>query len=230
MTDPEAVLLLADEVVEEMSPRAGFVHPSNRLETVQVVLGRLALDVVRLVGEELASRVHALPRASRTAVTGCCASQSISRSGWSFELVCDCGVALRVTEPDRGRDVERALRRDLPRTQRLVGFEGAIKSRRRRLTFTDRGRAGSGRLPERYEGAAGCLASAAPRECGVMRSVSQWTTRTGHRTRPQRSPMSCSLRKRSMDAVISVSGSVSSAQPTTSSICFVSEVRSDTAG
>ncbi len=48
------------------------------------------------------------PCVSRTRVTGSWASQSISRSGWrTAQLVGDRHVALGVTEPDRGRDIQR---------------------------------------------------------------------------------------------------------------------------
>ena len=52
VADPEVVLLVADEVVEDHEVREqDLVHPADRLEAVQVVLGRLALDVAGLVRE-----------------------------------------------------------------------------------------------------------------------------------------------------------------------------------
>ena len=45
--DPEVVLLVPHEVVEDHEVGAeDLVHPAPRLEAVQVVLGRLRLDVV----------------------------------------------------------------------------------------------------------------------------------------------------------------------------------------
>ena len=61
-----------------------LVHPPPCLEAVQVVLGGLGLDVARLVGQRArwpGGRARRAPRAPR--VTGCWASQSISRSGCS---------------------------------------------------------------------------------------------------------------------------------------------------
>ena len=83
--DPEVVVLVAHDVVEDHEVGdQDLVHPAQGLEAVEVVLGRLGLDVVRLVGQQGGSpggRARRAPRAPR--VTGCCASQSISRSGWS---------------------------------------------------------------------------------------------------------------------------------------------------
>ena len=87
-----------------------LVHPADRLEAVQVVLGGLALDVARLVGEEGARRMD--PLAARLE-HGC---DRMLREPVDLEvgmelaqLVGDRGVALGVAEPDRRRDVERAL-------------------------------------------------------------------------------------------------------------------------
>ena len=45
--DPEVVLLLAYEIVEDHEVREqDLVHPPDRLKAVEIVLGRLALDVV----------------------------------------------------------------------------------------------------------------------------------------------------------------------------------------
>ena len=59
-----------------------LVHPAPGLEAVQVVLGRLATRcaATRSPGSRLAGWMRS-PSASSTAVTGCWASQSISRSG-----------------------------------------------------------------------------------------------------------------------------------------------------
>ena len=61
-----------------------LVHPPQRLEAVQVVLGRLGLDVAGLAGQVARWPGGSARRGgSSTAVTGCWASQSISRSGCS---------------------------------------------------------------------------------------------------------------------------------------------------
>ena len=62
VADPEVVVLLARDVEEEHEVGdEDLVHPPDRLEGVQVVLGRLALDVRRLVREQRARRVDPLP-------------------------------------------------------------------------------------------------------------------------------------------------------------------------
>ena len=69
VADPEVVVLVADEVVEDHEVREqDLVHPPDRLEAVQVVLGRLALDVRRLVRQVARSpdgRARRAPRAPR---------------------------------------------------------------------------------------------------------------------------------------------------------------------
>ena len=83
----------------------------HRLEAVQVVLGGLGSRCAstRSRGSALAGWMRS-PSASSTAVTGCWASQSISRSGMErAQLARDRHVAPRMAEPDRRRDVERAL-------------------------------------------------------------------------------------------------------------------------
>ena len=65
-------------------------------------------------------------------------------------------------------------------------------------------------------------ASAAPWACGRIRSWSPWITSTGQRTRATVSSKDSSRHSESADIVsASVSGSVSSAQRTQSSICLV---------
>ncbi len=52
VADPEVVVLVADEVVEDHEVREqDLVHPPDGLEAVQVVLGGLALHVTGLVGQ-----------------------------------------------------------------------------------------------------------------------------------------------------------------------------------
>ena len=54
-------MLVAHEVVEDHEVgQQDLVHAADRLEAVRVVLGRLALDVGRFVGQQRACRVDAL--------------------------------------------------------------------------------------------------------------------------------------------------------------------------
>ena len=53
VADPEVVLLLGDDIVEEhVVGDQDLVHAAQRLEDVQVVLGGLALDVARLIRQQ----------------------------------------------------------------------------------------------------------------------------------------------------------------------------------
>ncbi len=109
--DPEVVLLLTDEIVEDHEVREqDLVHAANRLEAVQVVLGRLDSDVPRLVRQPGARRVD--PLAARLQHGG----DRMLRQPVDLEvgmqlaqLVGDRRVTLCVAEPDRRGDVERAL-------------------------------------------------------------------------------------------------------------------------
>ena len=121
VADPDVERLLAHEVVEDHEVRAqDLVHPADRLERVQVVLAGLAVDVVRPRWRARRSPGGSSRRAPRsTVVTGCCASQWISRPGHlPPQLVGDRDVAPGVAEPDRRRHAQRALasaRRSRPR-------------------------------------------------------------------------------------------------------------------
>ena len=84
VADPEVVRLVADDVVEDHEVREqDLVHPADRLEAVQVVAGRLGSMWCDSFASSALAGCTRSPRASSTAVTGCCASQSISRPGWS---------------------------------------------------------------------------------------------------------------------------------------------------
>ena len=66
VADHEVVVLVLDDVVEHHEVvDEDLVHPADRLEGVQVVLGALVLDVGRLVGEPRRRRVDALAGALR---------------------------------------------------------------------------------------------------------------------------------------------------------------------
>ena len=61
VADHEVVVLVGDDVVEHHEVvDEDLVHPADRLERVQVVLGRLVLDVGRLVGQPRRRRVDPL--------------------------------------------------------------------------------------------------------------------------------------------------------------------------
>jgi hypothetical protein len=87
-----------------------LVHPSDRLEAVQVVLGGLGLDVAGLVGQVLARRMDPLPlglehpghRVLRQPVD----LQPVDEVA---QLASDRSVALGVAEADRRGDVEGPL-------------------------------------------------------------------------------------------------------------------------
>jgi hypothetical protein len=111
VADPEVVLLVADEVVEDHEVgEQDLVHPPDRLEAVQVVLGRLALDVPRLVGEQLARGVDALAASLEHPGHGVLGEPVDLEVGVERpQLGRYRRVALRVAQADRGGDVERAL-------------------------------------------------------------------------------------------------------------------------
>ncbi len=109
--DPEVVLLLADEVVEDHEVREqDLVHSPDCLEAVEIVLGRLALDVMRLVRKLGARRVDALAARLEHRGDGVLGEPVDLEIGMQLaQLVGDRRVALCMAEPDRRRDVERAL-------------------------------------------------------------------------------------------------------------------------
>ena len=138
VADPQVVRLVAYQVVEHHEVgQQDLVHPADRLEAVQVVLGRLALDVARLVGQQRAGRVDPLTGRCSTFVTGCWASQSISRSGCSLRSSSAIATSRWAWPSPIGEEMYSArLRRDFPRAQRRGGGAGLTKSRRSRLTLT----------------------------------------------------------------------------------------------
>ena len=61
VADDEVEVLVRDDVVEDHEVvDEDLVHPADRLEGVEVVLGRLVLDVGRLVGQPRRGRVDTL--------------------------------------------------------------------------------------------------------------------------------------------------------------------------
>ncbi len=110
VADPEVVVLLAHEVEEEHEVGdEDLVHPPDRLEGMQVVLGRLALDVRRLVREQGARRVDPLPLCLEHGRHRVLREPVDLEVGVQLpQLLGDRDVAPSVAEPDRRGDVERA--------------------------------------------------------------------------------------------------------------------------
>ena len=92
-----------------------LVHPPDRLEAVQVVLGGLALDVAGLVREVGARRMDPLAPLLQHRRDGTLREPvDLQIRVELAKLVGDGHVALRMPETDRRRDVERALTPRLP--------------------------------------------------------------------------------------------------------------------
>ena len=126
VADPEVVLVVADDVVEDHEVREqDLVHAADRLEAVQVVLGALALDVARLVREVSARGMDALPACLQHRGHRMLSEPVDLEVGMELaQLFRDRGIALRVAEPDRRGDVERAL------SARLAAHPAAWRRRR----------------------------------------------------------------------------------------------------
>ena len=138
VSDPEVVRLLPDEVVEDHEVREeDLVHPPDRLEAVQVVLGGLALDVAGLVREVGARRMDSFAPLLQHRRDGALGEPVDLQIGVELaQLVGDGRVSLRVAEADRRRDVERALAPRLAaHPARAAAGGGCTKSRSRRLAL-----------------------------------------------------------------------------------------------
>ena len=111
VADPEVVLLIPHQVVEDHEVcEQDLVHAADRLEAVQVVLRRLALDVARLVREVGAGGMDPLAPRLQHRRHGMLREPVDLEVGVELaQLVGDRRVALRVPEPDRRGDVERTL-------------------------------------------------------------------------------------------------------------------------
>ena len=165
------------------------------------------------------------PRASSTSVTGCCASQSISRSGCSRRSSSAIAASRWACPRPIGDEMYSArLRRGhRPRVQRRGGGGGADELAQQQVDLDGVAhvRAVAGAL-EQHEVAAGRLgerdpaARAGDRVVGALdhehRAADARAQRRGPRPRPSSSISS---------AATSVSGVVSRPQPTQSSIGFV---------
>ena len=131
-------MLVAHKVVEDHEVRQqDLVHPPDRLKAMQIVLGRLALDVARLVGEKRAGRMDALTARLEHRRHRMLRQPVDLQIGMQLaQLVRDRRIPLRVPSPIGDETYNARLRRDLPRTQRRGGAGGATKSRNNKLTFT----------------------------------------------------------------------------------------------
>ena len=109
--DPQVVGLVVHHVMEEHVVRdEDLVHATPGLETVQVMLGRLALDVARLVRQMHAGRVDAFAAGLEHFGDGVLGQPVDLEVGpQAAQLVGNRHIALGVAQPDRRRDVERTL-------------------------------------------------------------------------------------------------------------------------
>src|SRR4029453_12350500 len=227
--DPPVVRLLADDVVEDHEVGdQDLVHPPDRLEGVQAVLGRLPLDVGRLVGQPGAGRVIRSPSASRPRVTGSWASQSISRPGTCARSSRAMARSRRAWPSPMGEDRYRArLGRRRARVQVRAAGVGPTptKSATTGLTLTGARAWGAGPPPSSGPSRPrSSPARSAPPEASTWASSVPWITRTGQRTRGQSaatSPGSMILVSQPRNPARIVSIWVPIAQPTQSSTCWV---------
>ena len=169
------------------------------------------------------------PAASSAAVSGCCASQSISSPGTRARSSRAIAMSRRAWPRPIGEDTKSARRgRSGARVQRRCPTGRAPSTRAANSsisTFTFTGSRAFSPWPDPSSTTSSPPVSSAtrrPRSSGVMRSRSPWIASTGQRT-PDSSFSACSR-------VISAAGEsfvcssterpASSAQPTQSSICF----------
>ena len=112
VADPEVVVALADQVVEDHEVGdQDLVHPPDRLERVQVVLAGLGLDVAALAGQPRRRRMDPLPRLLQE-VGHRRLRQPLDLHPGTLpaQLLGDREVSAYVSEPDRRREVQHALR------------------------------------------------------------------------------------------------------------------------
>ncbi len=120
VADDEVVFAALDDVVEDHEVvDEDLVHPADRLERVEVVLGRLGGDVRGLGGELGAHRVDPLAVGLEDRGDRMLGEPVDLEVGVELpQLAGDRHVALRMTEPDRGRDVQRASSSGAARSSR----------------------------------------------------------------------------------------------------------------
>ena len=126
VANPQVVLVGLHQIMEDHEVRdEDLVHPPPGLKAVQVVLGRLGLDVVRLVGEVLAGGMDALALGLEHPGHGVLSQPvDLEVRMQLAQLPGDRHVALGVSEPDRRGDVEGALAARAParpRARRAAG-------------------------------------------------------------------------------------------------------------
>jgi hypothetical protein len=111
VADPQVVVLVVHQIVEYHEvDQQNLVHAADRLEALQAVLGRLGLDMGRLVGQQRARRVHALPAPLEHGGHRVLGEPVDLQVGMEpAQLLGDRGVPLSVPQPDRRGDVQRAL-------------------------------------------------------------------------------------------------------------------------
>ncbi len=112
VADHEVVVLVGDDVVEHHEVvDEDLVHPADRLEGVEVVLGRLVLDVGRLVGQPLRCRVDSLAAIFEDLGDRVLGEPVDLQVGVELpQLGGDGNVAQGMAESDRRGDVQRLLR------------------------------------------------------------------------------------------------------------------------
>src|SRR5580658_9419337 len=220
VTNDEIVVLLANHVVQHHEViNQDLVHPADRLECMQIVLATLTFDVRGFVRERRTCRMDALATRLQHFRDGmlrepvdCNTRHKRAQFGG------DCCVTLRVPKSD-GDEIKSAC---LRRRARGRGGRSPSASRIARLTRTGYRACGMCPTPSSATNSP-CVrsASARPDRCGAMRSASPCSTNTGQRTDCASCCASASVRRGEMAVAASVSGVVSSAQPTLSSNCLV---------
>jgi hypothetical protein len=199
----------------------------HRLEAVQVVLGRLALDVRDSLASSALAGCTRSPSTSSTRVTGCCASQSISRPGTSAAARARSRRRARVAEPDRRGDEEGAPRppRARLRARRMErAAPYAIGELAQQQVRPSPGSRACGPCPAPSSSTslpfvAAASAFAARRGADRILVAVHHEHRTAHALAQRQQLVAVRLgRKHRRDQRL---GSVSRPQPTQSSICFV---------
>ena len=167
------------------------------------------------------------PAASRTRVTGSCASQSIVSPGWSRRSSCTIATSRQAWPRPIGDETYSARFDRVTARRQICGSCGRpqhafAKSETSRLNRTGSRACGLCPAPSIVTSLPPVAAAkAAPRSAGIRASSSPWITSTGQRIWDI---SSCDLASSNPDGLTvssSVSGVVSSAQPMPSSICFV---------
>lgn len=128
VADDQVVLAFGDDVVEDHEVRhEDLVHSANGLETVQVVFGRLGLDVRRLADQQAGCRVDPLVRCGQYAghrVLGQPVDLQVRLA--CPQLLGDGDVAASMPQPDRRREVQ-GLRRTTQRAGPRPRWRGRLR-------------------------------------------------------------------------------------------------------